>query len=352
MNTGAGIVGGLVVGAIIGYGAASLKGGGKFEDITLFELDGTKYKEADLPADIRSNLYDIRAEAFDRQNALINQFALQFGLAKDKDKNVKADSIPAFDVLVETPAPTDQEIMQVYEANKARLPENTPMDQVKPEIERYLKTQKLTDAVRAKNQEFVAKKRFVLLAPEPTSPKVNLVLDGYGARGPAGSPNVVVEVADYLCPNCQAVAPEVESTYKELGDKFRFFAVPFSLQPAGLSGTLARGAFCARQQGDDAFWKYHEKTFATAKEKGWKLSDPDSKDFVVALAAEAGIDQAKMDACVNSPEAANFVKNTNDNMRKSGVTGTPSFFMNNRRMSLANKSFKDVVKATVQPTSH
>ena len=353
MNTGAGIVGGLVVGAVIGYGAATLsKGSSRFEDITVLELDGSKYKEADLPADVRSNLYDIRSEAFERQNAILNQFALQFGLAKDKDKNAKPDALPAFEVLVEAPAPTDQEIQAVFEQNKARLPENVAIDQVKPDIERYLRNQKLTEALRLKNQEFVAKKRVVLLSPEPTAPKVTLALEAYPARGPAGSPNVVVEVADYLCPNCQTVAPEVEATYKELTDKIRFVHVPYSLQPAGLSGTLARGAFCARQQGDENFWKYHEKTFAVAKEKGWKLSDPDAKDAVLQLSTEVGLDQAKMDACLGSPEAQAFVKNTTDGMRKSGVTGTPTFFLNNRRLSLVNKSFKDLIKSSVQPTSH
>ena len=353
MSTVTSIVGGLVVGAAIGYGAATLiKGANHYEDVSLLEIDGTKYKEADLPAEIRSNLYDLRTESHERQNAVLNQFALQFALAKDKDKTVKADALPAFDTLVEAPAPTDQEIQAVFEANKARLPANTSIDQVKPEIERYLRNQKLSEVLRVKNQEITAKKRIVLLAPAPTSPKVSMALESYPARGPAGSPNVVVEVADYLCPHCQEMAPEVESVYKELADKVRFVQVPFSLKPDGLSGTLARGAYCARQQSDDAFWKFHEKAFSTAKEKGWKTTDADAKEPVLQVAADAGLDSAKFDTCLASAEAQAFVKNTTDNMRKAGVSGTPTFFLNNRRVSLANKSLGDAIKSSLQPTSH
>ena len=352
-STALGIVGGLVVGAALGFGAATVyKGNHAGENITLLEVDGTKYREADLPADIRSGYYDIKAEEHDRGNALLGQFALQLALAKDKDKNVKADALPPFDQLVEAPAPTEQELQALFEANKARLPPDATFEKIKPDIERFVRNQKLSETLRAKNDELSAKKRVVLLTPEPSSPKVTLVLDPYAAKGAVTASNTLVEVADYLCPHCQASEPEVEATVKELGDKYRFVHVPFSLRPEGLSGTLARGAFCAKQQGDEAFWKYHEKAFATAKEKGWKSTDPDSKDPVLEVATAAGIDGAKLEACLATPEAQAFVKNTTDSMHKAGVSGTPTFFLNGRRLSLSNKSLKDAVMGRLQAASH
>jgi protein-disulfide isomerase len=354
MNTAAGIVGGLVVGAALGYGVATMNKGGARDtvDAVVLEMDGTKYKEADLPADIRASLYDVKTDAHDRQTGILNQFAMQYAIAKDKDKNTKIDALPALEDLLQAPAPSAQEIQAVYDANKSRLPPNVTVEQVKPEIERYLRNQKLSEAMRQKSEEFAVKRRYAIVVPEPQAPKVALTLDAYAAHGPAGSPNTLVEVADYLCPHCQQSQPEVEAVVKELGDKIRFVHVPFSLRPDGLSGTLARGAFCARQQGDESFWKYHEKAFATAKEKGWKASDAEDKAAVVQVATAAGIDGAKLEACLSSPEAQAFVKNTTESMHKAGVSGTPTFFLNNRRLSLSSKPLKLAITIGLQSTSH
>jgi len=352
-STALGIVGGLVVGAVLGYGTATYyKGGRGADNLTLLEVDGTKYRESDLPPDVRSGYYDIKTEEHSRGDVLLGQFALHLALAKDKDKNVKVDALPPFDQLVEAPAPTDQELQALYDANKGRLPPGTTFDQIKPDIERFVRNQKLTETLRVKNEELTAKKRVVLLTPEPSPPKVTLALEAYAAKGVATAPNTLVEVADYLCAHCQSSEPEVAATVKELGDKYRFVHVPFSLRPEGLSGTLARGAYCAKQQGDDAFWKYHDKAFSTAKEKGWKPTDPDNIAPVLEVAAAAGIDATKLEACLATPEAQAFVKNTSDGMRKAGVSGTPTFFLNGRRLALSSKSLKDAVLGRLQSASH
>lgn len=360
MNTALGVVGGLVVGAAVGFGVATVYkggsiGGGGFgggSDPVVMELDGTKYKESELPADVRGTLFEVKEEAANRQESVLNQFALQFSLAKDKDKNAKADALPPLDQLVDVPAPSEQEMQALFDANKARLPPDTTFEKIKPEIEKYMKNQKVSETLRAKNDEFKAKNRVKLLTNRPTPPKVDLDLKAFPAKGGASAPKLVM-VADYLCPHCQATAPEVEATVKDLGDKINFVAVSYSLRPEGLSGTLARGAFCARQQGDEAFWKFHATAFQTGREKGWKQTDPDAKEPVIEVATASGIDTAKVEACLGSPEAQAFVKNTVDAMQKAGVSGTPTFFMNGRKLPLQpGKSFKDLVTQSMQAASH
>ena len=55
-----------------------------------------------------------------------------------------------------------------------------------------------------------------------------------------------------------------------------------------------------------------------------------------AIAKEAGLDVAQLETCLNSPEAKAFVKETGDIASSLGVTGTPTFFLNNRRLSLGH----------------
>jgi protein-disulfide isomerase len=348
-----GVVGGLIVGAAVGYGVAARRPAlseanravsAPGSDATLMELDGVSYKEADLPGSVRTRLFEVKSDAHERVDGLLSQFALQLTLAKAKDKNAQPDMLPELDQLLDLPTPKEEETKAFFEANKSRLPPSATYEQTKSEIETYLKKQKMSEMLRAKHEELKAHKRLVLMTVAPETPPVQLDLSPFAAKGSGTA--TVVEVADYLCAHCQATQPEVEELLQEAGDKIKFVAIPFSLRPNGLSGSLARGAFCARQQGDDKFWSYHEKAFASSKAKGWKATDADDKAPVLEVATAAGLDAAKVEACLGSPEAQDFLKKTVETFIRAGVSGTPTFFVNGRKLPMsAGKSLKERVLA-------
>jgi len=210
----------------------------------------------------------------------------------------------------------------------------------------------MSEALRAKIQEFKASNRLKVLMQEPQAPKVDIDVAAYPSKGPATASHTLVEASDYLCPHCQTMQPEVEATVKELGDKIRFVQVNFSLKPDGLSGALIRGAYCAQQQGNDQFWKYHETAFATAKAKAWKQTDPDAKEPVIEIATAAGLDTAKIDACLGTPEAIAFVKKAIDTMNGAGLSGTPTFFLNGRKLSMHGTGLKETLTGAMAGSSH
>jgi protein-disulfide isomerase len=359
-------IGGIVVGGAIGYGVATrthataVVPGSSIASSTpavvdktpLFELDGQTYGENDLPSDVRAMAYEARSEEHERLEALLTQFALRLSLAREKDKTVKPDALPPLDQLLGATPPTEDEIKQLYEQNKARLPQGMTYEQVKPEIEKFVVSQKQQGAINEKLDALRSGGKLKMLLPEPQAPVVALDLKGFPAKGLASA--TLVEVSDYLCPHCQQSLPEVEATVKELGDKIKFVQVDYPLNPDGLSGQLARGGFCAQQQGDEAFWKYHEAAFKTAIDKGWKTSDPTMPDpFAdIATTAGAGLDAAKLVACADSPEAKGFVSAAVDQFQKAGVNGTPSFFLNGRKLNPGSKGLKDAVTAGLAGASH
>jgi protein-disulfide isomerase len=367
MNSVAGVIGGLIVGATLGAGAVYVAKSPKATAPTptpssstpaaqsaasptnttndtqvLFELDGKPYTEKDLGAETQAQTYDIRHESYERLATTLTQIALQKSLAKEKGKE-SSDPLPPLEELVDVGSPTDEEAKSLYEANKARFPEGTSFEQLKPDINRYLKSQKLSDQIRTKSEELKASQRFKLLLPAPISPKVTIDISPFTAKGPASAANTLVEVADYLCPHCQAAAEEMDQIVKDLGDKVRFVPVPYSLRNETLSGALARGAFCAKQQGDEAFWKFHEAAFRIARTKGWKITDPDSKEPVLEVAKESQVDVAKIESCLATPEAAGFVTATAKAMQKIGVTGTPTFFLNGQKIHVHGKPLREAI---------
>lgn len=312
----------------------------------LFELDGKVYTDKDLGTEIQSQAYDIRFESYERLANTLTQYALQKSLAKEKGKD-QVEPLPRLDELVDVAPPSDEEAKSLYESNKSRFPEGTTFEQLRPDIDRYLKNQKLSDQIRNKSEELKSSQRFRLVMAMPVAPKVNIDITTFVAKGPSSAANTLVEVADYLCPHCQAAYGEIDQIVKELGNKIRFVPVPYSLRNESLSGSLARGAYCAKQLGDESFWKYHEAAFRVARTKGWKISDPDSKDPVLEVAKEAQIDVAKIDSCLPTPEAAAFVTSTSNAMQKVGVTGTPTFFLNSQKIQVTGKPLREAITSQI-----
>lgn len=350
MKTALGAVGGLLLGVAFGWGLAATYSQKANHaafvetlDAPVLELDGIKYRVGDLPLPLQSSIFEKRHEAYEASQAMLQQFALQLSLAKTKDANVRLDKLPPFEELLVLPKPTDQELKAVFESNRSRLPPDTPFDQIRAEIERFVQNQRVTEAMRTRAAELKAAGRLRLLWPEPAAPEVDLKIDQHPARGPRDAPFVLAEVSDYLCTHCQQLHAEVQQILREFGSSLRFVQINYSLRPDLLSGSLMRGAYCARQQGDDVFWRYHELAFRNAADKGWKLTDPDDRGLVEGLASEMGIDRNKFKDCLNSPDARYHVLKNIELMSAVGISGTPTFYLNNRRILHHTGELRDLI---------
>lgn len=368
MKTALGVVGGLLLGAAIGWGVASTYPGRApltptgapagvpatvaEADLPVLELDGVKLAPKELPTQLRSQLFEKQHEAYETTASLLQQFALQLSLAKAKDKDARAEKLPPFDELLGLPKPGDADLKAVFEANKSRLPPNTSFEQVKGEIERFVQNQKVAEALRAKTQELKTSGRLKLLLPEPEAPLVDLKLDQHPSKGAKDARLVLAEASDYLCPHCQQMHAEVAQSLKDFEGKLRFVQINFSLKPDQLSGSLIRAAYCARKQSDEHFWRFHDAAFKTAKEKAWKTTDRDDKAAVALIAREAGLDEGRLNACLDSAEAKDHVLRNNELMSAVGISGTPTFYLNNRRILHHMGSLRDYLAARVASSSH
>ena len=96
-------------------------------------------------------------------------------------------------------------------------------------------------------------------------------LEGSPSRGPDGAAVVIVEFADFECPFCQKVAPQLDTLWEARKDKVRFVYkfLPLSMHPHG--EIAARAAVAAQLQGK--FWEMHHALFAN----GTHLEQIDSR---------------------------------------------------------------------------
>jgi protein-disulfide isomerase len=145
-------------------------------------------------------------------------------------------------------------------------------------------------------------------------------VEGSPSRGPDAAPVTVVEFADFECPFCQRLAPELDALWQKRQTSVRFVYkfMPLSMHPHGESA--ARAAIAAQAQGK--FWEMHDKLFAN----GEHLDDAD----ILAYAKAVGLDLDRFRSDLQSPAT----KARLDADRKLGdalkVKGTPTIFINGR----------------------
>ncbi len=141
-------------------------------------------------------------------------------------------------------------------------------------------------------------------------------------RGPLDAPVSLVEYGDYECPYCGAAHPIVDAIQKEMGNSLRFVFRHFPLTTVHAHAQLAaEAAEAAGAQGQ--FWAMHHVLYDNQQH----LDDAD----VIAYAEALQLDVRRFGR--DLAEHAHVQKVREDFMSgvRSGVNGTPSFFINGVR---------------------
>jgi Na+/H+ antiporter NhaA len=140
-------------------------------------------------------------------------------------------------------------------------------------------------------------------------------------RGPMNAPVTLVEYGDFECPYCGQAETVVRELLAGTGDLryvFRHLPLTDVHQHAQLA---AEGAEAADRQ--RAFWDMHDMLM----EHQGALTKRD----LLQYAAELGLDQAKFAEDLRNHVGAAHVAEDVDSADLSGVTGTPTFFVNGKR---------------------
>jgi protein-disulfide isomerase len=147
------------------------------------------------------------------------------------------------------------------------------------------------------------------------------------AAGSADAPLTLVEYGDYQCPHCAAADPVVRAVQKALGADLRFVFRNFPLTEAHPAAEpAAEFAESAAVQGK--FWDAHDAIFAWSRRHGPPSLGPDAFD---AIATSLKLDPQQLEADVESHRYLERIKNDFNGGIRSGVNGTPTFFINGVR---------------------
>ena len=158
------------------------------------------------------------------------------------------------------------------------------------------------------------------------------------SKGPATAPVTIFEVSDYQCPHCKRAQQALSQVMAEFPDKVRlvFKDFPLSFHEGALPA--AEAARCAGEHG--RYWEYHDLLF---------VAQPAfSKTNLLGYAARLGLPAEPFAACLESNRHRDAVLADFAEGRAGGVQGTPTFFVNGRRLAGAQwADFRRAVQAAL-----
>jgi protein-disulfide isomerase len=161
-------------------------------------------------------------------------------------------------------------------------------------------------------------------------------------RGPKDAPVTIVEFGDLQCPACKAAQPTIEALVAaEPNARFVFQNFPLEMHNWAAKG--AAYADCVGRASTDAFWKFVSKTYETQSDITAETVD----EKLTAIADGAGVKGADIAACAVKPDTKARVDASVSLGKSVDVTGTPTLYINGRKVGSFDPRMSDIYKSLV-----
>lgn len=177
---------------------------------------------------------------------------------------------------------------------------------------------------------------------------VSVSADDDAFIGSEDAPVTIVEFSDFQCPYCSRfqteTLPLLKENYIDTGKVklvYRDFPIP-SHTDARMAAIAAECV--AEQGGNEAYFEMHDMIFENMA--AWSYQEG-AEGIVTGYASELGYD---ITTCMDDPEIAAEVDADYTSGRGYGVSGTPTFFINGKKLvgAYPYDVFKQLIDAELQ----
>ena len=156
--------------------------------------------------------------------------------------------------------------------------------------------------------------------------------------GNVNAPITLVEYGDFQCPHCKHAHPLIKRLLKERSNDLHFVFRNFPLTEVHPQAyTAAITAETAGKQ--DKFWEMHDLIF----ENQDKL---DTK-FLLSLADNIGLNMKQFAKDFKSEELQKKIETDFESGIRSGVNGTPTFFINGNKLLTYDETYESLSDAVL-----
>jgi len=160
--------------------------------------------------------------------------------------------------------------------------------------------------------------------------------------GDENAPVTIIEFSDYQCPFCQSfwidTLPEIKEKYIDTGKvKLVYRDYPLGIHPE--AQIAAEAAECVRDAAggsNEVYFEYHDVLFANQGDL--------NEENLISWASDLGYD---ITSCLENGDFTEEVQQDFFDGQVAGVTGTPSFFINGKKVSgaLPFEVFEQMIEA-------
>ena len=308
---------------------------------TVAEVNGQKLTRAELVQKQAAKLLQARYQYYFAEREALDQLIDGRLLESEaRRENLSVEQLLQQEVTSKVKDPTELQLQVYYEGMHTKEPFAAIRGKILDSA-RQVRQTRARDAYLQTLRDR-AGVRIALVPPEAEA-----ALDNAPRRGPQDAPIVIVEFADYECPYCQRIHPDLKKLQVEFAGKVSLAFKDFPLPMHPHAEKAAEAARCAEEQGQ--FWNFHDMLF----ENQQKLELAQLKEYAHALK----LDAARFDQCLDAGEQAAAVRKDFAQGQRLGLTGTPSFFINGHFLSGAVKysTLREIVEqqlATLVPPPH
>ena len=295
-------------------------------------VNGENITSGDIEESLKALVFEVQEQVYNvRKNEL--DLNINDTLLAQEAQRRKITTNALLDTEVKPKPVTEEQARVFFEQNKERV--SGDFAQTKDSIVSYLQQTELRIAERAFVEKLRAAAAIQVFLKEPESPVFSISTKDQPSLGNDKAPVTIVAFTDYQCPSCASIHPALERLVKENDGKVRLVTRDFPLSQHAEAFKAAEAAEAAREQGK--YWEYvhvlmqNQSSLAVEKLK--------------TFAGELGLDRARFDTALDSGKFAELVQRDVEDGMKLGVKGTPSVFINGRRVTA--KSY-DELKASVE----
>ena len=288
----------------------------------LATVNEKKITTGDIEDSLRPLIYSVQEQVYAlRKHDLelkINDTLLAHEAQK---KSVTTRALLETEVTAKVAKVTDADAQAFYDQNKDRI--SGDFAQTKAQIIQYLQERREREATVAFADQLRRASTVQINLTAPVSPAFSIATDDQPVKGNPNAVVTIVEFTDFQCPGCARQHPVLERIVSEFGDRVRLVVRDFPLSQHAEAYKAAEAAEAAREQGK--YWEYAAVLFRNQSALG--------VDKLRQYATDLGLDRAKFDAALDSGKLAEKVQRDLMDGRKLGVNGTPSIFINGKRVS-------------------
>ena len=157
--------------------------------------------------------------------------------------------------------------------------------------------------------------------PKLLEEPVKIPVDGAPVKGQADARITLVEFSDFECPYCSAAEKQVDIVMAAYPKDLKLVYKQFPLSMHPHAELAAEASLAAREQGK--FWEMYEVLF-----KNFRTL---SRNSIMAMAKDIGLDMDKFKADLDSGKYKAVVDKDLADGEAAGVYGTPAFYINGKQ---------------------